>query len=300
MNESIHQIQVAMWVYMTMIGYDNLGKADVQQLLGGLDYKGRICGYDKSVKDNYKWNIVNYYGAGACITECPNVSTWNTFDWYDLDAASTQLVCKDTLNDTAWWASIPIYMIINGDCMFKFASTDYLGFCVIDDMSILTNVFTTYLDTFLDLDDGYSLDAVFESTSLVTTVAGDVWNARYHILMFGFGGSMLCAYLYTYAMRVPIITKTVVWGSIWSVFFFTLGLAGYAHYTVGVYRAEVPQLRSESEITSMQTFSYAFFIGAMSWLCIILYLKDRLTLAIGALTWQLPWCMTISVLNQTS
>jgi hypothetical protein len=271
-----------MWVYMTLIGYENVGKANVQQLLGGLDYKGRICGYNTGVKDKFKWNVVNYYGAGACITVCPNASTWNNFDWYDLDAASTQLVCKDTLNATAWWASIPIYMIINGDCMFKFASTDYLGFCVIDDMTILTNVFTTYLDTFLDLDDGYSLDAVFESTSLVTTVAGDVWNARNYILLFGLGGSMLCAYAYTYAMRVPIITKTVVWGSIWSVFFFALGLAGYAHYTVGLYRAQVPQLRADSEITTMQTLSYGFFIGSMSWLCIILYLKDRLTLAIGA------------------
>jgi len=76
---------------------------------------------------------------------------------------------------------------------------------------------------------------VFESTNFITTICGDIWNARNYILMFGFGGSILMAYLYTYAMRIPIVTKTVVWGSIWSVFFFALGLAGYAHYTVGVY-----------------------------------------------------------------
>ena len=92
---------------------------------------------------------------------------------------------------------------------------------------------------------------------------------------------MFMAFLYTYAMRVPIITKTVVWGSIWSIFFFALGLAGYAHFMVGVYKAEVPMLKTDSEVNLMQSFSYGFFIGSMAWLCIILYLKDRLTLAIG-------------------
>ena len=91
------------------------------------------------------------------------------------------------------------------------------------------------------------------------------------------------AFLYTYAMRVPIITKTVVWGSIWSIFFVAIGLAGYAHYMVGVYEAEVPMIKTPEEIKMMQTFSFAFFCGAMAWLCIIMYLKDRLTLAIGTL-----------------
>jgi uncharacterized membrane protein YpjA len=80
---------------------------------------------------------------------------------------------------------------------------------------------------------------VFESTNFVTSLCGDVWNAKYYIIIFGFGGSMLLAYCYTYAMRISIITKTVVWGSIWSVFFFTLALAGYAHYMVGVYKVVV-------------------------------------------------------------
>ena len=41
-------------------------------------------------------------------------------------------------------------------------------------------------------------------------------------------------------------------------------------------------MHSESDITTLQSISMAFFIGAMAWLCIILYLKDRLTLAIGS------------------
>jgi hypothetical protein len=67
-----------------------------------------------------------------------------------------------------------------------------------------------------------------------------VWSVRYYILAFGFGGAITLSYVYTYLMRIPIVTKTVVWGSIWGIFFFALGLAGYAHYMVGVYEVLRP------------------------------------------------------------
>ena len=53
----------------------------------------------------------------------------------------------------------------------------------------------------------------------------------------------------------------MVWGSIWSIFFLALGLAGYAHYMVGVYRAEVPMLKTEADIKMLQSLSSGFFIG---------------------------------------
>jgi len=50
-------------------------------------------------------------------------------------------------------------------------------------------------------------------------------------------------------------------------------------------QAEVPQTKSESDINFLDSLSFGFFIGSMVWLCLILYLKDRLTLAIGELLW---------------
>jgi hypothetical protein len=40
-------------------------------------------------------------------------------------------------------------------------------------------------------------------------------------------------------------------------------------------------VRTPDEIKMMESFSIIFFIASMAWLCVILYLKDRLTLAIG-------------------
>lgn len=77
---------------------------------------------------------------------------------------------------------------------------------------------------------------MFGSTNVLTSIAGDMWTLHVYILTFGFGGAVFFSFAYAYAMRIPIITKTVVWGSIWGVFLFVLALAGYLHYMVGVYR----------------------------------------------------------------
>jgi hypothetical protein len=73
----------------------------------------------------------------------------------------------------------------------------------------------------------------------------------------------------------------VVWGSIWAVFFFSLALAGYLHYMVAVYESQVPVLQSPNMIKAYGAFSTGLFVASMLWLCIILYLRDRLALAIG-------------------
>jgi hypothetical protein len=132
-----------------MLGLAAIKTGNPQKLIGGLDYKGDICGYSTSVRNNYMWNIVSWDGSGKCLNECPKESTWNTVNWFkksDID----KLICKDQLNTTAWWRDYPFFLIYYGDCMFSFASTPYLGFCVLDDMTIFSNIFETYFD----FDDG--------------------------------------------------------------------------------------------------------------------------------------------------
>ena len=276
---------------MTFLGYVAYQEGNPQKLIGGLDYRGKICGYDKPNRNKFNWNLVSWMGEGVCLNECPTETTDFNMDWFDSNNLD-QLICKtpenvteeenDALEDVQaalndWWQSFPFFKVYYGDCMLKFQSTSYLGYCVFDDMSL----FTWFFDTYFDFGDDFDIEAVTESANAVTDIVGDIYASREYILLFGFGGAFLCAYVYAYAMRIPIITKTVVWGSIWSIFFLALGLAGYAHYMVGVYRAEVPMLKTESDIKMLQTLSSIFFIGAMCWLCLILYLKDRLTLAIG-------------------
>lgn len=148
--------QVFCWVVTTQFGLKALEEGNVQKLLGGLDYAGRICGYSGSVVNLYKWNIVSWDGSGKCIDECPTVSTWNEVNWFDKRDVDL-LICKDETNSTAWWRDYPFFLIYYGECMFKFASTDYVGFCVLDDMTIFSNIFEQYFE----FDDAYVFPLLF-------------------------------------------------------------------------------------------------------------------------------------------
>jgi hypothetical protein len=49
----------------------------------------------------------------------------------------------------------PFGLVLNRYCMFEFASTSYLGFCVLNDLNIMTDVVFTYFGPVIGLDDGY-------------------------------------------------------------------------------------------------------------------------------------------------
>lgn len=141
--------QIACWVFITILGIRALNNGEPQKLIGGLDYKGRICGYSGAVANKYMWNIVAWDGAGTCLNKCPTRSTWNTVGWFDKNDID-QLVCKSPYNTTEWWSEYPFFLILNKQCMFEFSSTDYLGFCVLDDMTVFADIFNQYFA----LDDG--------------------------------------------------------------------------------------------------------------------------------------------------
>ena len=46
----------------------------------------------------------------------------------------------------------------------------------------------------------------------------------------------------TNARQISIITKLIVWGSIFSIFFAGIAIAGYAKFTAGEWGAETPKL----------------------------------------------------------
>ncbi len=134
-------------------------------MVGGVDYKGRICGYSAGVAQRPLWNVISYTGKGKCLEECPTVSTWDKIDWFKPNLS--QMECKDpadmpalTISFSGYDLSAPAYLdypffrILNGDCMFKFASKSYLGFCVLNDPSVLTTIITKYFAKNLKLPPG--------------------------------------------------------------------------------------------------------------------------------------------------
>lgn len=270
---------LAQWVVMTYLGVEALMTQNVRVLTNGVDYDGNICGFSSGVTGKPLWTIVSWTGLGKCVDECPDETTWSEVSWFDKDDVDL-LSCRDDTDDDVWYAQYPFYKIYYGECMYQFKSTNVMNYCAITDTSLVTNIFETYF-SFDDDETLETMSTVTESASFITDVFQDLFSAKYYILGIGFGASTLLSFGYAYAMRVSFITKFIVWGSIWSVFFFALALAGYCYYYAGIYANEVPQTKEESEIQTMEVISCAGFGVAMIWLCVILYLKDRITLAIA-------------------
>lgn len=130
---------------VTLIGYTSFYTGNIQKLVGGVDYKGRICGYSGAVSSKYNWSITSWDGKGVCLETCPDVDTWDKINWFD-PADTKKLICKDAidLDSSDYYKTMPFWRVFNGDCMFSFASQSYLGFCVLKDMSVLVGVLTTY------------------------------------------------------------------------------------------------------------------------------------------------------------
>ena len=135
-----------------MIGSQAITTGNVQKLIGGVDYKGRICGFDAGVAQKPNWNIVAWDGSGVCLEACPAVNHWNDVDWYS-STDNDKLVCIDAADMktptilpgiTLSQLDCPFYRVFVKECMFELQSTPYLGFCVLDDMSLLTNILTKH------------------------------------------------------------------------------------------------------------------------------------------------------------
>jgi len=274
------------WSSMGYMGWFAFNNANPLYLLNGVDWQGNICGLDEVVKDKPLWTLVSWTGMGKCTDACPSTTIWQNVDPFnpkDMD----KLICKEGLPGLEWWKNFPFYRLYYGDCMYSFQSQNLLGYCVINDMKMLTSVFEKFFPFDDDSDDDTAttpknmLKKAGESTSLITDIVGDLYSARWQILGFGFGASVLLSFLYSNAMAISIVTKTVVWGSIFSIFFLGIAIAGYAKYQAGVWEYEVPQLRGDGDIALMKTVSNGGFGFAVFWLCFILFMRDRLNLAIG-------------------
>ena len=131
--------QACTWTGMTFLGYTAYMEGNPQVLIGGLQWDGKICGYNKGVRNKYNWELVSWMGEGICREDCPTTTTDFNMNWFDQKNIK-YLTCKDYnqtdeendyLEDLEnWYLDFPFFLVYYGDCMLQFQSTAYLGFCI--------------------------------------------------------------------------------------------------------------------------------------------------------------------------
>ena len=305
---------LASWVAMTAIGIYAVSNGDYRLVVYPLDYDGNICGlnYQGSNADmtDYPYlHYINYYSAGVCVKECPDLNGQTTDNLTDIGTLITYAGIYQVANGTE--SELPPDFVQVGNYS---ASEDALE-CT-DDLCWRGNAIASYNSQGINRGFGYAYyvgdtyevllrcyyttDAERRIATLVdpnlenpvdtlsnlaldfwTKLYGDLWVARKYVLGFGFGGSVILSLGYIFLMRFPFLLTFLIWLSI----FTTVGalFAGgyYAWQLASEWEDDNPQIVTDAQIRATTAASIMFWVLGALVVLLACCLRSQIQLAIG-------------------
>ena len=265
------------WMVMTVLGGKGWSEGDVDQLLNGMGYDGKICDGDTP-----KLFYVNTDLLGVCVSSCPSSTPdgyGTTFDTSTFDS-TTSCSHDEVTAGTCPWAddvhcvgydgSMTMVGAINGGagvCMVRFKTKDILNRCVFAD----ENIYDTIIGS-----SGDSLDYAMEFLS-------DVYTARAAIFGFGFPVTVVLGFLFLYLLRMPGLLPVIIWGAVGSGAVFLIAMGAYSAAKAEEWAEQDPKEKEDYQIKMAEYMGYIFCILTFLYVCACIYLRSRVALAIGLL-----------------
>jgi len=109
----------------------------------------------------------------------------------------------------------------------------------------------------------------------------DLWVARYYILGFGFGLSLVFSLFYIYLMRIPFLLNTLVWASIFlTICLFILG-GWFTLEKADEWDDEEPQTLTDRTIRATRIAGYCMFVVGGLIVVLTCCLRKQIAIAIG-------------------
>ena len=286
------------------VSSESLPAGNPERLINGMDYLGRICGYDQAVIDlPYAYYLPS--GAPVCIDKCPEEDDFNTFHCrYDTtteianSAQDTVDSIGGNLDDIIMLKSmmaVPEYK-----CMPYVKTRLYLGFCVPD---AAVQALAEATSAAIQVHTGENVSATFldpaTEDGFFDQLSADLGTSRGQIIGFGCGFAMVMGFLYLFFLRIPGVLCLMLWGIIEAIQCLFLGLGGYMYLTSEQWKTTPegcsnvmgaqdedgkylsPCEHSDAEIAGVLYIGY-FFLGiAACWFIFICCIRKRIQLAIG-------------------
>ncbi len=297
---------VLMWTAMTVLGIYSWNNGDYRAILYPMDYAGNICGTDFGPQDmtNYtKILYINNFGGGVCVSECPQVENlvdiqtfvtyngiWqgddatletNFVDIADYSNATGMKTCTEDscpTDPSASWFSSGILKGY-GFAWYAVDTVEVLGVRCMANPSALDEIeaqVQTAQDTPI-----FDIDGVNQAQKIWSNLYGDLYEAGYHILIFGLVVSMVVGFLYSQLLRIQFILGFMIWGSIAasiSIFFLC---GGYAYSTAMAWGKADPQVQNDSNIMAARICSYILIgLGGLA-LVITVFLRKQIMLSMA-------------------
>eukprot|EP00339_Tiarina_fusa_P022379 CAMPEP_0116997142 /NCGR_PEP_ID=MMETSP0472-20121206/690_1 /TAXON_ID=693140 ORGANISM="Tiarina fusus, Strain LIS" /NCGR_SAMPLE_ID=MMETSP0472 /ASSEMBLY_ACC=CAM_ASM_000603 /LENGTH=659 /DNA_ID=CAMNT_0004695951 /DNA_START=143 /DNA_END=2118 /DNA_ORIENTATION=+ len=300
---------VASWLIMSIIGIYAVSNGDFRIVIYPLDYDGNICGTDFGGRDMTEYPYlyyINSYTGGVCVSECPaelptadnltDVKTlityagiWQTEDGSaELNASFVKVAdyagSEDALecstekcfpnNDVVdSWTSEGVY---KGYSYAYYVGETYPLF----QRCYLTTAAENRIAELVDSDEPLR-PGDFGADTFFINLYGDLWNARYWILAFGFGCSLAVSLVYMILLRIPCLLTTLVWFSIFAVIALFAAAGYFAQQTADGWAEEDPPTVRPEQIDYTTYASYALYGIAALLLLIGCCLRGQIQLAIG-------------------
>mmetsp|Transcript_44743 Transcript_44743/g.140297 ORF Transcript_44743/g.140297 Transcript_44743/m.140297 type:complete len:636 (-) Transcript_44743:141-2048(-) len=263
---------IVAWIAMTITGIRARIDGDLEALLNGMDYNGDICKGSTS-----KLMYVNTDLAGVCRSSCPDGDDVpdSLSDPDDLSSVSTSLTYAEVVAGTDWGAYTTCIeftgsytlssAVTNNFCFPDYESRSILNRCIYTDEDIYSFIFGS---------GDFGLDYFLEFYA-------DLYTARAIIFGFGFPVTVVLGFLFLFLLRIPGILPIVIWGSVFggAAMLFALGIYSASKADEWDEEGGVP----DYQVGLAKAFGYIFAICTIIYVCLCVYLRSRIALAIGLL-----------------
>ena len=273
---------LGVWGVSTWIGIWSVQKGDYSVFVHAVDYKGRICGFDKDENGDKLPTLlhpVDYLSNGICIDECPSKS--------NLEPTSiSDLICKDK-NDLlsmegclsgAEISSDPNTLVTCGGCMYAMGVKRIKNQCV-------PNSVGSVIDKVNEAAENQGLEPLtewsrFNLQSYITRFFYDLHTSIY-VLLGGFGVSALIGLLTLFLHLFPNCIAITVWASAILVPVGFGGGGAFLWFSSSTYENDQFGIHSELKTVMVKFLTYAMWSFAGILLGSIIFLRQKITLSIA-------------------
>ncbi len=284
---------ITAWAGMSIVGLYSMQNGDITKLIEPMDYAGNTCGKNEMFEYPKIVYVNNAFG-GVCVKECPRVESLvdvHTLITYNGVYQSEDATLDPSFVEVADYSNTDDVQTCNKNTCptdpqyswFSFGVRAGFGYAyyAVDTFEIVGNrcirnpVATTALDAIITTPNDVAPESSSTSNfkGFFQHLYGDIFEARFPIMIFGLVVSALIGLTYTSLLRIQPILTLMIWGSILATIGIILAMGLYTHTLAEDWRVADPQVMSDENINAAQICAYILF--GISGLVILITLSLR-------------------------
>lgn len=211
-------VLLAVWGVTAWLGVWALQTGDFKEFVHPIDYKGRVCGFDKDGSGNELpslWHPVDFLSNGICVDACPSAINLEPTNKSDL-------ICKDDEDllqmegclSGSDISSDPNVLVTCGGCMYSMGIDQKKYDCIPSNVGEVIDAVNVAAEAQgLDPLNEWSTFRLQSYMTMLTEVLMKDLDTSFYVVAGGLGGSALLGLCFLLLFLVPKCIPFTVWAS---------------------------------------------------------------------------------------